>query len=217
MKRQFLGDARDAFKWEYHDYLVKALDLSVLQIVSMMNSDDLSGEGKSHPTSFPAAPEFHAFCVHLRRSRSLYDLNHLPRLTGADYRVVIHKPDTEFTDLSREAYYADIEAETDQLVFVDPCTGFEPRYRQVKHIAFADAERILAQVSDDSVVSIYQHWQHKPFAQTLAQISERLPGYYLTYIISHPVMIVTLGKSSAAIKEVAGANASYSAKRRLKV
>ena len=182
-----------------------------------MNGDDLSGEGKSHATKFPAAPEFHDFCLRLRNSRSLYDLRGLPGLTGADYRVLLHKPETDFSDMSRDPYFSDIESETDQLVFVDPCTGFEPRNRQVKHIAFADAERILAQVSDRSVVSVYQHWQHKPFDRTLDQIRERMVGYRIAYIVAHPVMIVTFGKSTDVIEAVASANAAYVAQRGLTV
>lgn len=30
MKRQYLGDAKDAFKWDYHDYLVSELNCPAL-------------------------------------------------------------------------------------------------------------------------------------------------------------------------------------------
>jgi hypothetical protein len=99
MKIQFLGDARDAFKWEYQDHLVKCLGYPVLQIVPMLTADDGSNDGKTHPTQFPADPVFHNFCLQLRQSRSLEDLYDLPSLTDADYRVALHRQGISWPDI----------------------------------------------------------------------------------------------------------------------
>ena len=127
MKRQYLGDARDAFKWEYQDLLCRQLGYSELQIVPMLTPDDETNEGSLHSTKFAAASEIHDFCEMLRRSRSLDDLKQLPSMTGADYRVRLHKPETAFLDFERDAYFSNLHTESDQLVFVDPDIGFEPR------------------------------------------------------------------------------------------
>ncbi len=33
MKRRYLGDAKDAFKWDYHDHLMRALGYAELEVV----------------------------------------------------------------------------------------------------------------------------------------------------------------------------------------
>ena len=43
MKRQYLGDSRDSFKWDYHRHLVPALGARELQIVWMMAPGDGAG------------------------------------------------------------------------------------------------------------------------------------------------------------------------------
>ncbi len=40
MKRQYLGDSRDSFKWDYHHHLVPALGAKELQIVWIMTPDE---------------------------------------------------------------------------------------------------------------------------------------------------------------------------------
>ena len=84
MKRQYLGDARDAFKWEYQDCLARQLGHEELQIVPMLTLDDDTNEGNIHATQFPAESVIHDFCRMLRASRSLHDLKKLPAMTDAD-------------------------------------------------------------------------------------------------------------------------------------
>ena len=54
MKLQFLGDAKDSFKWDYHDYLTDKLGFEVLNILLMMTPDDKTNHGKLKATLFPA-------------------------------------------------------------------------------------------------------------------------------------------------------------------
>jgi hypothetical protein len=49
MKRQYLGDSKDCFKWDYHDYLMSALGYKILNILLMMTPDDKSNDGKTKP------------------------------------------------------------------------------------------------------------------------------------------------------------------------
>jgi hypothetical protein len=119
MKRQYLGDARDAFKWEYQDRLTRQLGYSVLQIIPMLTTDDSTNEGMTHPKRYPAATVFHDFCLRLRRSRSLIDLHDLPRMTGADYRVKLHRPDETFSEGSRASYFSDIGGASESLSDID--------------------------------------------------------------------------------------------------
>ena len=216
MKRQYLGDARDAFKWEYQDRLTRQLGYSVLQIIPMLTTDDSTNEGMTHPKRYPAATVFHDFCLRLRRSRSLIDLHDLPNMTGADYRVKLHRPDEIFSEGSRASYFSDIGGASDQVVFVDPDIGFEPKGRYEKHVAFADVAAILEQVTCDSVVSVYQHQrQGESYVATIEGIRRRFPVDHCVTIYGHHVMFVVISRSLSAIESVAEANATYATERNL--
>ena len=57
MKRQYLGDSKDCFKWDYHDHLMSAHGCKILTILLMMTPDDKSNDGKTKPDLFPARTE----------------------------------------------------------------------------------------------------------------------------------------------------------------
>ena len=50
MKLQYLGDSKDSFKWDYHDFLVAELGYPLLNIALMMTPDDAGNDGQSHPS-----------------------------------------------------------------------------------------------------------------------------------------------------------------------
>lgn len=218
MKRQYLGDARDAFKWEYQDYLVRHLGYPALQIVPMLTDDDDSNDGKTHPSRFPADAVIHDFCMRLRQSHSFDHLNGLPGLTGADYRVIFHRVDEMFSHASRGKYFTCIVGATDQVVFVDPDTGFEPKWPNDTHVAYSDVEAILDQITRNSVVSVYQHQrQGEAYATTLEGIRYRLPAVRCAAIYGHQVMFISISRSRSVIESVASANKAYAAARKLNV
>ena len=70
MKRQYLGDSKDSFKWDYLDFLVEALALPQLKIVWMMTPDDGGSDGKTSPERFLARPEVLRFCNSLKATRN---------------------------------------------------------------------------------------------------------------------------------------------------
>ena len=57
MKLQYLGDSKDSFKWDYHDFLVSELEYPLLNIALMMTLDDGGNDGKTHPSLSPARDE----------------------------------------------------------------------------------------------------------------------------------------------------------------
>lgn len=217
MKRQYLGDARDAFKWEYQDRLVRGLGYRELQIVPMLTLDDGTNEGNVHSTRFPADSVIHDFCSMLRKSRSINDLIQLPSMTGGDYRVTLHKPETIFLDSARDAYFSSLHSRFDKLVFVDPDIGFEPRGRLDKHLAFADLASLLGQVTSESAICVYQHKRRaESFQATLDGICRRVPNADCAAILGHNVMFVTFSFSRSTIRGVERINAAYSSDRELR-
>lgn len=210
MKLQYLGDSKDSFKWDYHDYLTSELGYPLFNITLMMTPDDGGNDGKSHPSLYPARNEVIEFCHDLRNSRSIETIKTLPKATGASYEVVFHKGDEYINNVNRNEYFSDFNNTVDQLVFIDPDNGFEPEKSfNEKHVLYNDISNILGQLSDESVVSVFQHHRRKSFVNDYARIKERLGVCYSTAIYWHSIMFVVISKSEYALKRVISANIKY--------
>lgn len=64
MKLQYLGDSKDSFKWDYHDYLIRELGYPVLVIGLMLTPDDDTNHGQSDPSQYPAQTKCFKSLVH---------------------------------------------------------------------------------------------------------------------------------------------------------
>ena len=178
MQLKFLGDATDSFKWDYHDYLTKRLGCSLLHVVLMLNLDDGKGGG-TKPEEFPADESVLGFCRHLRDTRDINLLTHLPGHTskrcdlpkdnGKRYKMVV--------DCGRAPW---LEKGRNGVIFFDPDTGFDPRKRVTKkHIYFKEVESgvddIFNSMSQNSVVSVLQYgWQGENLLSVYRYIKNRL-------------------------------------------
>ncbi len=218
MKLQYLGDSKDSFKWDYHDYLAQELSYPFLNIALMMTPDDESNDGKSHPSLFPAKSKRVEFCQHLREKRSIEAVRRLPETTGSSYTVKFHNESTFITNQNRMQYFSGFSADVNQLLFLDPDNGFEPeKSYSKKHVLYSDIASLLGQISDDSVISIFQHFRRKSFVEDFARIKERLYGGDATAIYWHSLMFVAIGKSQKVIAQVGEANKKYSSTYPVKV
>jgi hypothetical protein len=106
MKLQYLGDSKDSFKWDYHDYLTSALGYSTLTYVPMLTPDDNSRHGKTPPQLFPAKKCVIDFCRDLRQHQNLELIRNLPLATRSGYRVELHKGQTRLTNQTRTDYFS---------------------------------------------------------------------------------------------------------------
>jgi len=211
MKKQYLGDSKDSFKWDYHDCLVRELNYQVLNVVLMLTPDNKSNEGETPPTLFPARKEIIEFCNDLRNDRDINLITSLPHRTGAKYRINLHNCGIYITNQNRKTYFSGLLPNEDQLLLIDPDIGFEPENSFSKqHILYADIVNILEQVSARSVVSVFQHFRRKQFVEDFARIKERLEVGYTTAIYWQFLMFVGISKSETAIMRVAEANKRYS-------
>jgi len=209
MKKQYLGDSKDSFKWDYHDFLAEELNYPVLNIMLMITPNDESNDGKTHPTLFPARKEILDFCDDLRNERKVVLINSLPGRTNSNYTVNLHNNDSQITN--RKTYISGLSHKEEQLLFLDPDNGFEPEKSSEKHVLYSDISCILEQISERSVVSVFQHFRHEAFTKTFARIKERLKNSHATAIYwDQLLMFVAIGKSEDAIKRVSEANKKYS-------
>jgi len=211
MKKQYLGDSKDSFKWGYHDFLAEELDFPVLNVILMMTSDDESNDGKTDPTLFPARKEILDFCEDLRKERKVDLIHSLPIRTKSHYIVNLHNNDLQITNNNRKTYFSGLSSKEDQLLLLDPDIGFEPeKSYSDKHILYSDLSYILEQISESSVVSVFQHNRHEKFTKTFLQIKEHLKNCYAKAIHWGSLMFVAISKSESAIKKVSDANRKYS-------
>jgi hypothetical protein len=183
MKRQYLGDSKDSFTWDYHDYLTTALGYSKLKIILMLTPDDNSGNGKTHPELFPARNSVISFCLRLRQERNVHMLHELPSVTGSTYAVDLHEPDTYFTRKNRVQYFSRFPIDGNHLLFLDPDNGFEPENsNNEKHVLYAEIDAVLKQISPESVLTVFQHFRRVPFEKDFARIKDRLTSVHVAAV-----------------------------------
>jgi len=137
MKLQYLGDSRDCFKWDYHNYLMSELNYKLLNIALMMTPNDETNHGKTDSNTYKAHCEaIHGFCEKLKKSNAIEMIKLLPADTGANYKVELHKNSTQITNKNRIDYFANITNETRQVFFLDPDNGFEPEKNSLINMFF---------------------------------------------------------------------------------
>ncbi|RJP24366.1 MAG: hypothetical protein C4520_04170 [Candidatus Abyssobacteria bacterium SURF_5] len=217
MKLQYLGDSKDSFKWDYHDFLVQELQLPILNIVLMLTPDDRSNDGKTLPTKFPARQPVIDFCKEIRqeylRCKQEFDisiLESLPSRTTANYSLGIHKKESGFfSNGIRNQYFSGFSTADDQLLLLDPDTGFEPRNSSKKHVLYSDISSICNQISEKSVISVFQHSRRQCFTDHFADIKQRLDSRFVTAIYWRDLMFVAMAKSQGLIGQVREANEKY--------
>ena len=222
MKRQYLGDSKDCFKWDYHDYLMSALGYKILNILLMMTPDDKSNDGKTKPDWFPARKEIIEFCKNLSSNCDLHDIKRLPLITGSKYTVDLNKPNEYFSKKDRFLYFTDIASSESQIVFIDPDNGFEPEKSfNEKHVRYSEVFSILDQISSESIVSVFQHFRRIKFTQDFVRIRQRLRKssmtVYTAAIFWHQLMFVLVCKSELAIQRVIQINRAYSLKHPVQI
>jgi hypothetical protein len=230
MKLQYLGDPKDSFKWDYHDFLMSALqsELKFEQFtIALMLTDDSS---KPDPRF---KKEIVNFCEELRNKRIREEIQllklieKLPLLTKAFYSVSLHKVDIFFSNSNRDNYFSNFDRyKQPQLIFLDPDNGFQPEKSCTeKHVCYSDIPKILAQLTKDSIISVFQFFRFISFEEDYNHICERLSTIEqreakLINISSEPIyttaifwpgrlMFVAISRSENAIGNVRKANEKY--------
>lgn len=212
MKLQYLGDSKDSFKWDYHDYLASQLEFPLFNIALMMTPDDGGDDGKSHPSLFPARGEIIDFCNELRDKRTIEAIRGLPHKTGASYKIEFHKNGTHVHNKNRTEYFSGINGTDSQVLFIDLDNGFEPEKSiNEKHVGYRDISCILEQISEVSVISVFQHHRRKSFKDDFSRIKERIKSGHSTAIYWHSLMFVLITKSELTLDRVVMTNNEYAA------
>jgi len=211
MKLQYLGDSKDSFKWDYHDFLADTLKVPSLDVLFMMTPDDGGDDGKTHPSLFPARRTILNFCHEVRSSRSIEKVKLLPQFTNAKYQLNIHRKEEYFSHQNRREYFGAVPCNSGKLLFLDPDNGFEPEKScGEKHISYKDIHNLLCQLPSEAVISVFHHFRRISFTTDFNRIKERLGDCHATAIYWHSLMFVAVSKSKETIASVTEANRCYS-------
>lgn len=215
MKRQYLGDSKDSFKWDYHHHLVTDLGYDKLTVAWMLTPDDRTTHGNTEPDLFPAAPEILDLCRELHSTRNPGLAAQLPTVAGGHYAVSFQGTDDYFTHRNRSRYFDHLPCDgQNEVLFLDPDNGFEPpKHPSAKHVLYTDIERILGRLSAESVVSVFHHFRRKRFVDDLADIRVGLGTRPTTAICWRDLMFVAVSSSDGVIEKVRGFNRRYAERR----
>jgi hypothetical protein len=218
MKLKYLGDAKDSFKWDYHDYLTSQLGYSVLKVVPMRTPDDASNDGQTNAADFPARNSIIDLCGELRRCRALELIRCLPTITRACYRVELHSPKIFLTKGNRREYFSDLRTAAHEVLFLDPDNGFEPkRSCSEKHLLYSDLAAILREASETAMISVFHHFRRVSFANDYVRIRERISRGHTAAIYWRSLMFVAVAKKPERIENVEAVNRRYAKDHPVKI
>lgn len=209
MKRQYLGDSKDCFKWDYHHHLVHLLGYAAFTVIWMMTKDDGTAHGSSVPELFPAEHRILAFCHRLRSTRDPVCLKDLPASVGGGYAVSLHGE--EFIHQARSSYFrAAPRSSVPSVLLLDPDNGFEPKHASEKHVRYSEVEELLDGIHFESVISVFQCFRRKPLADDFLGIKGGFRGGFSSAIAwNNALMFVTVSRSVAAMSRVCEINRDY--------
>lgn len=214
MKLQYLGDSKDSFKWDYHHFLMEALNYSSLQIVWMMTPDDGGPDGRSAPELFPARTEILQLCHQLRSTRDPALILDLPTAGRTSYTVSIHQTEEVAANDRQRCFFSGVETTPKQVTFLDPDNGFEPESSASdKHVQYANLDRLINAMPPESVVTVFQHHRRKKFPTDFARIRERLISGYSCAIYWRSLMFVCVSRSQDVIGRVREIHLEYAQHR----
>lgn len=171
MKLQYLGDERDAFKWDLLLWLCTHSEESFkgIVLIPMLTPDDSSRDGQSDPRKFPTRnSQIHEFLRMLREAapRDLSRLTQLGKMVSTrEFPVEIHPigrdPHTAIgRGEDRARYWQGFtpEKHANSIIFLDPDNGFQTKTQEgTKWVRFNEIEHLLDLLAEDSAVLLYQH------------------------------------------------------------
>lgn len=210
MKTQYLGDAKDSFKWDYHSHLTSSISAELL-VVPMMTKSDKTKQGNLPPEKFPADNEIISFCHKLRNYRDVRLLEEIPGKNGNLLKIEIAHPTHFFRHDNRDNYFRAITFGSNQVIFLDPDNGFEPEKScGAQHISFNEIHHIAKNMDNRSVISVFHHFRRVSFPEDYTNIVKKLNGLHYTALYWNPhLMFVQIAKERSVIDRVIESNVQY--------
>jgi hypothetical protein len=152
MKLQYLGDSRDAFKWDLLHWLITNSNPAFERVayIPMLTPDDLHpAHGRTPHSRFKSRSEVRDFVIRLGEE---------PRSLDRVREFGILDPSRRFEVVIQESSDQRSHDRPNSLVFFDPDNGFETKtQRGSKWLRHAVLQRIVSELPDSGAVVVYQH------------------------------------------------------------
>lgn len=220
MKLQYLGDARDAFKWDVLHWICtkSSPHFDELVFVPMLTPDiEKSKEGQTPHQWFACRDFIRPFVASLQHEpRSLERISTLGSAehNAPAFRVSLFAPaDHIGAGNQRTQYWASFEPEKHEnaVVFFDPDNGFETKTQHatkwVRHLELKD---FLSRLPKTSVAVVYQHRPHRKWVDLFADLKDSL-SYAHTAVAAHEgnLAFVAVAGNASAGRRIIDAIKSY--------
>jgi len=224
MKLQFLGDARDAFKWDLLHWVCTTSSFSTLFYVPLLTPDDGSGEGLISQHRFKCQDFIRPFLDMLKEEpRSLTRISKLGTLSPEkQFQVLVFAPDRFIgPGSSRREYWSDFDPSKleNAVVFFDPDNGYVPKTHyekkkplRPKWIGHNELKTMFARLPETSVAVVYQH---RPKLMAMVELFAGLTthlAYIHTAVVAHEpnLALVAMAGNATAGEQIASAMKEYS-------
>lgn len=220
MKLQYLGDYRDAFKWDLLHWLCTRSDptFTSLAFVPLLTPDDpVRKDGQIHHTLFRARPEIHRFVEGLQKNADgLNAIQTLGRIEqGRQFSVTLYGPTAYVPKRSiRRQYWSafDPKACAETIVFLDPDNGFETKTRRgTKWVLHEEVKWLLVDLPETAAVIVYQHRpRFRPWGQVFRDLAACLSyTAQADAVFEADLAFVLLARSPATFGRIAAAAQAY--------
>jgi len=229
MKLQYLGDARDAFKWYLLHWICTTSPFSKLVYVPLLTPDDKdSHDGRISHHQFECQDFIRPFLDSLKKEpRSLRRISALGTLNPEkQFEVFVFEPERFIgSGAERREYWADFDASTveNSVAFFDPDNGYETKVQYEKnrrlereYIGHDELRNLFAQLPETSVAVVYQHKPHRKWSVLFADLVTNL-NYAHTAAAAREsnLAFVAMAGNAAAGKHIATAMTQYAGKHRV--
>jgi hypothetical protein len=221
MKLQYLGDSRDAFKWDLLHWLCTEAkpSFSRLVFVPLLTPDDANQkDGKTPHDRFRARPEIQTFVAGLgSRPRLLSRILELgTAVPGRRFEVEITPAGRALPQGSQRSRYWDgveFERYENSLIFLDPDNGFETKTRSgAKWVRHRELEFILTSIPTSNAVVVYQHQPHVAWEKVFRSLGDRFSYAPFAAAAHHAgLAFVILARAAETAQTVASTAQSYCA------
>lgn len=220
MKLQYLGDARDAFKWDILHWICTKSSprFSSLVFIPMLTPDgENPSEGNIHHSRFECRDFIRPFIESLRQEPR--SLDRICELGAAEVKPLQFQT-TIFANNkyiergnSRMDYWKDFrpEAFENSVVFFDPDNGFETRTKKgAKWICHEELNQCLSKLPETSAIVIYQHRPRQTWKDLFASLKDNL-HYAHTVIAAYEsdIAFVAIAKNESVGNRIENAINAY--------
>ena len=179
MKNQYFGDIRDQFKYDLILAIMRrfsGLRLKQFTFIPMLTKNDNRTDGNKRGVEerkrrYRPGSRNDELVNFLRRSDGLgpeeRDFTEIKGFFNDKHFQTSIYGTGFFTHRSRDEYFSNIPGHIleSALVLVDPDNGLEVKHSSEKHILYSEINSLLARMSDNSVLMIYQHFPRQNHEQ----------------------------------------------------